>query len=254
MLACSQRVHAQQPVPEQLRQGSAQQVEQVHVLEAQLKLMREYDARLLGTVYWSLATVATLALILVGFGWYVNFRVYERDKASLLHELKALVRENLAKSESELQGTHRHAITKLSEELRISVERDQQSFRHDVDDKVAALKSEIDGAKCELCAVNFTLCEKEAERSAHVPDNVLLFARQMLSWALQEQNEYHVGRALDRILSAVMEGAEPNAMMIMDLDPLLRDVPAGHRMSVNAIQEALQKLRSRAATTSAKRL
>ena len=69
------------------------------MLEAQLKVMREYDARLLHTVYWSLTTVATLTLVLVGFGWFVNFRVYERDKASLLHELNVLVRENLARIE-----------------------------------------------------------------------------------------------------------------------------------------------------------
>ena len=105
----------------------------------------------------------------------------------------------------------------------------------------------------ELCKVNFALCEMEAERSADVPNNVFRSARQMLSWALQEQNEWRVGLALDRILSAVRGGARPDATMLMDLDPLLRDVPAVHRVSADAIREALQQLRSRAAVSNAER-
>jgi len=34
---------------------------EVAVLNAQLSLMRDYDQRLLSTVYWSLGTIATIA-------------------------------------------------------------------------------------------------------------------------------------------------------------------------------------------------
>jgi hypothetical protein len=60
---------------------------QIELLESQLTAIREYNSSLLQTVYWSLGVVVVLAVALVGFGWFTNFRVYERDKNSIRQEL-----------------------------------------------------------------------------------------------------------------------------------------------------------------------
>ncbi len=57
--------------------------EELAVLRATLEAEREHNSAVLQTVYWSLGVLATIAAALVGFGWLVNFRVYERDKEQL---------------------------------------------------------------------------------------------------------------------------------------------------------------------------
>ena len=47
----------------------------------------ELSTRLLNTVYCSLGTLANVTALLIGFGWFANFRVYERDKGAMRTEL-----------------------------------------------------------------------------------------------------------------------------------------------------------------------
>jgi hypothetical protein len=48
-------------------------------LEHVVELTGQLDQRLLTTVYWCLGTLVTVFLILIGYNWFVNFRIHERD-------------------------------------------------------------------------------------------------------------------------------------------------------------------------------
>ena len=76
-------------------QPSEESSPEVAALRAQLELMRQYDQRLLNTVYWALGTVVFVALLLSGYSWYANFRVYQRDRANLRDELRLLVQKEM---------------------------------------------------------------------------------------------------------------------------------------------------------------
>jgi len=83
------------------------------LLRAMLTAEREHNSALLGAVYWSLGGTATIALALLGFGWFVNFRVYERDKEALSKALSAELnaalfhsRDTLAARQRELEAQH----------------------------------------------------------------------------------------------------------------------------------------------------
>lgn len=65
---------------------------QVKLLETQLQMTREYQNSLLDTVYWALGGVFIVVSLLLGFGWLVNFKVYERDKDALKAELENITR------------------------------------------------------------------------------------------------------------------------------------------------------------------
>ena len=73
---------------------------QVELLKAQLEVTRNYHSSLLDTVYWALGTVVVMVTLLVGFGWFANFRVYERDKDVLRRELEAENEQNKKKLEA----------------------------------------------------------------------------------------------------------------------------------------------------------
>lgn len=79
--------------------------EQTIALRAQLDVMRKYDEMLLSTVYWSLGTIALIAVLLTGYSWYTNYRVYERDREFLRAEMRSLLQQELANARNTLEDT-----------------------------------------------------------------------------------------------------------------------------------------------------
>lgn len=75
--------------------------EEVIALRAQLDIMRQYDDRLMQTVYWALATTGTLALLVVGLGWYTNFRLYKRDVVEVKKEILNAVKQDMIRAAQE---------------------------------------------------------------------------------------------------------------------------------------------------------
>ena len=86
-------------------------------LRAQNRLMRDYDQRLLATVYWTLGSVVLLGGLLVGFGWNANSRSYERDRAALRQELQGLAREDAAKLQEQLLTMAAQSAEKLDQQV-----------------------------------------------------------------------------------------------------------------------------------------
>ena len=72
------------------------EAEKVVILQAQLELMRQYDQRLLDTVYWSLTTTGGIVLLVVGLGWYTNFRFYKRDLEDIRRDIHASLRQEIS--------------------------------------------------------------------------------------------------------------------------------------------------------------
>lgn len=62
--------------------------DEVIALRAQIEIMRQYDQKLLDTVYWALGVLVGITLLVVGLGWYTNFKVYKRDVEDLKRDFK----------------------------------------------------------------------------------------------------------------------------------------------------------------------
>ena len=80
---------------QQLQQNLLATQSEVIQLKATLQVVQSYQDKFLATVYWSLGTIATIVVLLVGFGWFANFRIYERDKSALKDELHMIMNEEL---------------------------------------------------------------------------------------------------------------------------------------------------------------
>jgi hypothetical protein len=77
--------------------------EQATALRAQLEVIREYDQKLLATVYWSLGSIAFIAVLLTTYSWYTNFRVYEREREALRSETQLSLKQGLTTAEATLK-------------------------------------------------------------------------------------------------------------------------------------------------------
>ena len=93
------------------------EVTKVAILQAQLEIIRNYDENLLNTVYWSLGTTVGIMLLVVGLGWYSNFRVYTRDVAEMERNIKKLVDAQKSTVLAELSGDLSSRIASQIESL-----------------------------------------------------------------------------------------------------------------------------------------
>jgi hypothetical protein len=70
------------------------------IVRAELAAVKDYDQRLLSTVYWSLSGVFLLVVLIGGVNWFTNYRLYERERDSLRQTLKLDAQEEAIKLRS----------------------------------------------------------------------------------------------------------------------------------------------------------
>jgi hypothetical protein len=150
--------------------------EEIAILKAQLEQMRLYDARLLATVYWALGVLAALTVGIIGFGWFANFKVYERDKAQLTDVLHAAAKTSAQAGEARAKESAQSIEARLSKALDAKVKDLSESLKSDVSD----LRRHVLSVQLEQI-----LAEAKDWRSRGVLANSIATLRQALGIAVQ---------------------------------------------------------------------
>lgn len=191
--------------------ASATQTEftEVILLQRQLEDSRKFQDQILSTVYWSLGTLAAVATLLVGFGWFVNFRVYERDKASLERDIRAQMSEDGRAFEIKLDAAAEKSTASLKRSLatelaaaeeRITARAEEllDAQKKKLDALVATNASKLDRLKSDV--LHLQLGEKLRERkSTAIPRNILQCSVSALEIANKIGYENSVADVLDLV-------------------------------------------------------
>jgi hypothetical protein len=118
----------------------------VLLLQAQLDAERSFQSSVLDTVYWALGGVFFLVGLLLGIGWFANFKVYERDKEALKSTLEGLA----SKLGADLMERHSHLATSLEKTIQVqtsergkAVERTIMSSVSSVEDRLTRLEIDL---------------------------------------------------------------------------------------------------------------
>lgn len=79
------------PLPPSVGAKVAESVQDVRVnsLQEQVQTLKDFTQHILATVYFALSAVIVVVIAMLGFSWYQNFRVYERDKEAMRQQLVA---------------------------------------------------------------------------------------------------------------------------------------------------------------------
>lgn len=195
---------------------------EVTVLKQQLSTMREYHGSLLDTVYWALAGIITLVVLLSGFGWWSNFKVYEQDKARLKEELQTLLRsaeadlalrieEALGAMERSMEGRledHTARVQPVLAELRISIDQERvirERAIAEAKESVEKLGYAQDKSVklISLAEANLRHVEEHVWLLKDVPDNILITQAQGLAAAALADASGEVESILYRMKEAL---------------------------------------------------
>jgi hypothetical protein len=192
------------------------------VLKQQLTTMREYHSSLLDTVYWALAGVFTLVVLLAGFGWWSNFKVYEQDKQRLKDELLSVIRTSDATLALRLEEG-RSAVDRL---LEAKLESVLSVLRQDVVDVKKAIADERDSRtkinvetqiaikkidellvdqsrSISMAEANLRSVEENVWELMNIPENILMTQVQGLHAVMNANRQGQVEAVLRRMQSTL---------------------------------------------------
>gem|GEM_PF-6011591 len=180
--------------------------------KAELAASLRFQDQVLTTVYWSLGTIAGLAILLVGYGWWSNFRIYDRDKQSLERELMVL----LDKETNELKEQLRVDMVKkisdasasLDKDLKTAEERVSKSFETLLESnynktraQLSQLTKKQEGILEKIYEIELakTINERQEAIDKRMYRNALQDSVSALEIALKLSFEYRVGEVLDLV-------------------------------------------------------
>ncbi len=198
------------------------------VMEARLEAEKDYRKDLLHTVYWALGGVGGLAVVLLGYGWFANFKVYERDKQALQEDLSGLVVRKTSELRGALDGLVKSAVTN-----EVAVVR-------------AAVTSQVAEVQRDLAGLSVTVITMQAEaykaRGAHAL--VATMGIQWLEAALKAGSEYEMDNALKTLLSSFAEAScYLTTYEAGRLTALLEQLPADRGVLRDRVQAALKTVK-----------
>jgi hypothetical protein len=88
---------------------------EAELLREETKVIQLYDDKLLRTVHWALGSVFSIAALLVGYGWWTNFRMADKDRQRLKEETLNDANANMVKLRSEIEAALAKAITDVNQ-------------------------------------------------------------------------------------------------------------------------------------------
>jgi len=205
---------------------------EISVLQAQLEEMRFYDQRLLTTVYWSLGTVVTLAILFAGFSWFSNFRLYERDKESLRREL-SLETDKLRSDVKTLFAEQKSTLSMAIEE-KISSEL-QEEFSN--------INSRLDrlGMNLKSNEISVELLEAKLWELKAVDINAMKAYESALEKAISTNQSQYYSAILNGILSTIERLNWVTTHTMANLERLFSQLPTEQQPSCNNIREKLKE-------------
>lgn len=164
---------------------------------------------LLVTVWSALAAVVVLTGALIGFGWYANFRLYERDKQLLKSELESFV----ALSSAQLKKDSENSFKQFESKSKLRTDR----LRHDI-----------------------LIFRAEYAIESDSPSVAVTACISALELAIELKTEWRIRQSLQHLEEAIDAGGEFYEREIAETYGVLNKVPSGLAERAKAVASKLK--------------
>lgn len=229
-----------------LQQSLLAAQDEVKQLKTQLAVVQSYQDKFLSTVYWSLGALATIAALLVGFSWFANFRIYERDKTALRQELHSEVEDELRNLRRLVEDHLNNSTKALTDQIIKQCHATVEPLQNEMLANERALFRGLAELELELREIEHA---KWKEKRIYL--NALRASRKMLDISLYTENPHAIARALDSIqddLGSMFKtghvGPIPDAADVRNIFMTLDKVGAEHLILISSIKDMLGKIRA----------
>lgn len=219
--------------------------QRIALLEAQLQTMRDYHSSLLDTVYFALAGVLLLASLLVGFGWFANFKVYERDKLALKTELDAATAKALAELKAEIDTRAANTAKELrsesvasSQALSEAVNKQVDGYRNELSALVSSTQRSLEARLSELARKHLVLHRTylQEKMKSNPSSNMAMTDALSLLELVRGDSDYTVSDTLSFMLKTIDKGGKLTADEITRLHKVFDALPSHYQTLVEKVR------------------
>ncbi|EOX4082271.1 hypothetical protein ACM65P_003345 [Vibrio alginolyticus] len=237
-------------------------------MKTQNDLLKEYQSSLLSTVYWSLGFLGGITVLLIGYGWWSNTKIHEKDKEEIRQEVSNLVEKwkvdimltttELNKEQLKNVDTKVGSVFEQLKEIEKSTKdqldkysQDSKSINKLIEDKVDALEVSSNSLKANYAQLryNVSIIEERVWDTRGVTSNVLLTQAESIVYALELGTEgSRVGLILQRLketLENYLKGPNPELRLftITSIRDVLTKLDGKYAVEASEIIELLDKVK-----------
>lgn len=251
------------PTPSPPHQPTSTEAE-LKLKEREISVMQSYHSSLLDTVYWSLGTMAAMAALLVGFGWYANFKFHESEKQRLHDDLEDKINLALSSIDSRLISHEAKVINSIdfrleSHNSRFAKEIDAtkeeaaeissrlSAFTQEQEKAIAQiLKSIGKGEKRDLeIEATIRQIEEHIWDIKNMPENILITQSQGLDAAIRAQSKDYIKSILARMHETISNTILPQNITTTETmkGVIIRDVTDAIKFEPVAANEVIALLK-----------
>jgi len=230
---------AAKPVVEAKAESTDTRHEEIVVLKAQVETMREFIHHILATVYWSLASVVVIAVVLVGFGWFTNYKLHERELTSLRQELMNSLESRVNAFSSDFTKKSQLSIEQLTAQ---SV----NAATRKIEQSISSVRRELESCRQSISQLRIESLNAEARywELKNIPANVFFANLRMLKLAIGTKSDTEIGSALESMRHVLEGGTSLYHVHIPMVVELMNSLPDKYSPQAEALRFALKDVKT----------
>ncbi|AWF82950.1 hypothetical protein BTJ40_20175 [Microbulbifer sp. A4B17] len=211
---------------------------QIELLEAKLELSENHQAAVLGTVYWALGGVFVVVSLLLGFGWFANFRIYERDKDILKADLSNTLNSRYGEIEKNMSDWAINIENDLSGKFKELEGKVGSVVKSRVSEGVKSMGNKFDSLERRVFTIEFKILKTKMteEKSKNM---ALTSALNLVKLCWQNGSSGEIPDILKFVIKTLDEGGKFTADEIVTFNVILDKFPADYKTLSDKVREKL---------------
>ena len=192
--------------------------------QSNLDLMLHYDQKLINTFFWSLAILAAL----FGLNWFVNFRMYARDKDAIKEELESFIEKQLTELKMEIRNDNKTTI------------------ENSVEQSVAGFNYRIDDLEIDMLEIQHKFADIEYKSDDRQKTNMgkLLSLLTMLNFSIKLNRDRQMADELEAVYKILEEDEPILPDQLLDIQKTLSKLPDKFNTQKEKISKAMMKVKT----------